>query len=397
MSNLLNLDIKQQKNISNSFCEKVLQGLDKEGQELLCIPTYVSPIEGELNGAVTVVDFGGTNLRVAVVEFKKGVAVVTHGPVGKKLDPELGETRSLEALFKAIAGLVNVLGYEEETPIGYCYSYPATSLKDGDAIGIGMSKDLAITELIGSKIGKPLLDYLNKNCKSKFSDIKVANDTITTLFAGKTLPGFDSYIGLIVGTGTNMATFFHTSRINKDIESWEGILPINLESGNFTPDVLTELDKIVDDKSSNKGKQKFEKAVSGMFVGRLLNAAFPDKFDEHTDGKYMSYVIDNPKKFDTEAVELSQDAYKRSAKLVASTIAGLILSGNPPTDRTYRVLIVAEGSLFWSHLSEYKDYNKMVKKYLRDLLDHMHYSNVQFDIQRVENANLIGAAIVAMA
>lgn len=374
-----------------------MQGLDKDGQELLCIPTYVSPIEGELNGAVTVVDFGGTNLRVAVVEFKKGVATVSHGPVGKKLDPELGETRSLEALFKAIAGLVNVLGYQEETPIGYCYSYPSTSLKDGDAIGISMSKDLAINELIGSKVGKPLLDYLNKHCKAKFTDIKVANDTVTTLFAGKTLPGFDSYIGLIVGTGTNMATFFHTTKINKKTEEWEGILPINLESGNFSPDVLTELDKIVDEQSSNKGKQKFEKAVSGMFVGRLLNAAFPDKFDKLTDGKYMSYVIDNPKKFDVEAVELSQDAYKRSAKLVASTIAGLIKSSNPPSDRTFRVLIVAEGSLFWSHLSEFKDYNKMVKRYLRDLLDHMHYSNVKFDIQRVENANLIGAAIVAMA
>ncbi|MFV0346894.1 MAG: hexokinase family protein [Bacteroidales bacterium] len=397
MHNLLSLDIKQQRSISNAFSERVLQGLEKDGQELLCIPTYVSPIEGELNGAVTVVDFGGTNLRVAVVEFKKGAATVTHGPVGKKLDPELGETSSLEALFKAIAGLVNVLGYEKETPLGYCYSYPATSLKNGDAIGLGMSKDLAIKELIGSKIGKPLLEYLNKNCKSKFSGIKVANDTITTLFAGKTLPGFDSYIGLIVGTGTNMATFFHTSRITKEIEPWEGILPINLESGNFTPDILTDLDKTVDEKSLNPGKQKLEKAVSGMFIGRLLNAAFPDKFDELTDGKQMSQVIDNPKKYDVEAVELSKEAYKRSAKLVASSIAGLIKSGNPPSDRTYRVLIVAEGSLFWSHLSEFKDYNKMVKKYLRDLLDHMHYSNVQFDIQRVDNANLIGAGIVAMA
>ncbi len=60
----------------------------------------------------------------------------------------------------------------------------------------------------GEAIGKPLLTYMNEKCNHNFTAIKVVNDTITSLFAGLLNPGFDAYIGIIVGTGTNMASFF---------------------------------------------------------------------------------------------------------------------------------------------------------------------------------------------
>ena len=64
-------------------------------------------------------------------------------------------------------------------------------------------------------IGKPLLDYLNERNKIKFTGIKVVNDTIASLFAGLTDNSYDAYIGLIVGTGTNMATFIPADKIEK--------------------------------------------------------------------------------------------------------------------------------------------------------------------------------------
>ena len=87
----------------------------------------------------------------------------------------------------------------------------------------------------GQPVGKPLLKYLNENSTSRFTDIKVVNDTITSLFAGLLNPGFDAYIGLIVGTGTNMATFFPSEYIPKirNMKDWSGETPVNLESGNF--------------------------------------------------------------------------------------------------------------------------------------------------------------------
>lgn len=67
--------------------------------------------------------------------------------------------------------------------------------------------------MIGKYIGNPLLNYLNEKNKIKFTDIKVLNDTVASLFAGLTDNSYDAYIGLIVGTGTNMATFIPADKI----------------------------------------------------------------------------------------------------------------------------------------------------------------------------------------
>lgn len=69
--------------------------------------------------------------------------------------------------------------------------------------------------MIGEPVGKPLLDYLNERNDIKFTGIKVLNDTVASLFAGLTNSGYDAYIGLIVGTGTNMATFIPAGENNK--------------------------------------------------------------------------------------------------------------------------------------------------------------------------------------
>lgn len=125
--------------------------------------------------------------------------------------------------------------------------------------------------MVGEFIGKPLLDYLNERNKIKFTGIKVVNDTIASLFAGLTDNSYDAYIGLIVGTGTNMATFIPADKIEKLDQSCNahGLIPVNLESGNFHPPFLTAIDDTVDAISGNPGKQRFEKAVSGMYLGDM--------------------------------------------------------------------------------------------------------------------------------
>ena len=45
----------------------------------------------------------------------------------------------------------------------------------------------------------------------------------------------------------------------------QGLVPVNLESGNFHPPFLTTVDDTVDAISGSLGKQRFEKAVSGMY------------------------------------------------------------------------------------------------------------------------------------
>ncbi|NJO68486.1 MAG: hexokinase, partial [Bacteroidetes bacterium] len=118
-------------------------------------------------------------------------------------------------------------------------------------------------------------------------------------------PGFDAYIGLIVGTGTNMATFFPSEYIPKlkGMEGWSGETPVNFESGNFNPPHLTACDEEVDDKSDNKGAQRFEKAISGMYLGRVFRAAFPDdNIAEDLDAAGLSKMMNNPESYKPEYV-----------------------------------------------------------------------------------------------
>ena len=56
---------------------------------------------------------------------------------------------------------------------------------------------------------------MKKRNTIKFTGIKVVNDTLASLFAGLTDNSYDEYIGLIVGTGTNMATFIPADKIEK--------------------------------------------------------------------------------------------------------------------------------------------------------------------------------------
>jgi hexokinase len=77
-------------------------------------------------------------------------------------------------------------------------------------------------------------------------------------------------MGLIVGTGTNMASLMRSDKIAKLKTKESGLIPVNLESGNFYPPYLTDVDNQVDALSNNKGQQRFEKAISGGYLGKIF-------------------------------------------------------------------------------------------------------------------------------
>lgn len=306
-----------------------------------------------------------------------------------------------EDLFKAQATTLRQVSIPKDTPIGYCFSYPAKSLTDGDAELIKWTKGVHIDQMEGQPIGKPLLDYLNKNTNLHFTKIKVVNDTITSLFAGLLTPGFDAYIGIIVGTGTNMATFFPSDYIPKikDMKDWSGETPVNLESGNFYPPHLTSFDDEVDAASDNKGGQRFEKAVSGMYLGHVFKAAFPgEKLDENLSAVDLSRMINNPSQFKEEYVEVAYQIYERSARLVAASLSGLVQNLHAADPKIKKVQVLAEGSLFWSKVKTGRlSYADLVDSAIKEVLQKLNLSQIEVKIAQMENANLIGAAIAVLS
>ena len=399
--NIFKLDNEQLKGIAHAFREKVEEGLNKNNAEIQCIPTFILPKATDVKGKALVLDLGGTNYRVAIVDFSTEKPII-YPNNGWKKDMSImkspGYTR--EELFKELADLIVEIKREEEMPIGYCFSYPTESIPGGDARLLRWTKGVDIREMVGQFVGKPLLDYLNEKNKIRFTGVKVLNDTIASLFAGLTDKSYDAYIGLIVGTGTNMATFIPSDKITKlDPECHvQGLIPVNLESGNFYPPFLTAVDDTVDATSDSLGKQRFEKAVSGMYLGDILKAAFPlEEFEERFDARKLTAIMNYPDIHKDIYVQVAHWIYNRSAQLVAASLAGLIALLKSYNRDIHRVCLIAEGSLFWSESRKDKKYNILVMEKLQELLRELELEDVEVHINSMDNANLIGTGIAALS
>lgn len=408
--NIFNLTSEQLKEIVLSLQAKIEKGLVENNSEVQCLPTYIVPDTDINTGKALVLDLGGTNYRAALVEFTNG-KVEIHPEDGWKRDLSVMKTPGFtrEQLFEKMADFIKELKLEEEMPIGYCFSYPAESLADGDAKLLRWTKGVDIKEMIDEPVGKPLLEYLNNKLdKAGFSGIKVINDTVASLFAGLTEKGYDAYIGLIVGTGTNMAAFVDPNKIKKlssEVKSELGLtpdkkvkIPVNLESGNFNPPHLNVIDNKVDIASDSRGAQRFEKAVSGMYLGEILKYVFScDEIEDRFDAQKLTGIMNYPDMYKKKYVHTARKIYIRSAKLVAASLAGLILVLISHNNDIKKIQLTAEGSLFWSKDGKGKDYKDLVLEELQALLISFGYKDIHVHINKMENANLIGSAIAALS
>lgn len=399
--NIFKLEQGQLKEIALSLQKKVEEGLAEDNAEIQCLPTFITPRSKGINGKALVLDLGGTNYRVATVNFANDKTTI-HPENGWKKDLSVMKTPGFtrDQLFKELADPIGEIKRDEEMPIGYCFSYAAESLPDGDARLLHWTKGVNIKDMIGKPVGKPLLDYLNERNNVKFTGIKVLNDTVASLFAGLTDNSYDAYIGLIVGTGTNMATFIPAEKITKLPPSCpiKGLIPVNLESGNFNPPFLTTVDDMVDACSDSRGSQRFEKAVSGMYLGEILKAAFPlEEFEEKFDAQKLTTIMNYPDIHKEKYVEVAHWIYNRSAQLVAASLAGLIRLLTSYNKETKKICLVAEGSLFWSKNRKDKDYNILVMEELQELLNEFGLGDVEVHINQMNNANLIGTGIAALS
>ena len=398
MENIFTLTTEELKAIANNLTEKIETGLKEDGQEILCLPTHIVPKEHISDCKVLALDWGGTNFRAAIVEFKNGQATVIED-VKHRLDHVVTKGFNQDKLLEKMASFISELKQLDSTvtKIGYCFSYPAATRLNGDAILLRWSKSVDIPDMVGKPVGEPLVKYLNnhKDIKTTFTDVKVINDTVACLFAG--LPEqtadkkpFDSYIGLIVGTGTNMAGLIPLNKIEKLNNKGEGVIPVNLESGNFSPPYLTVIDGLVDAMSNNKGNQRFEKAVSGGYLGEVFKVMFMnEKIKSDFDGQDLSDILNNPTGSKKEHFDAATYIYERSAKLVAASLAGLaqvIVQQCPDVKNIYAAV---DGTVFWSN-----NYPELVEKELKILLP----AGVTMTISekdKMKEPNLIGSAVAA--
>ena len=118
--NIFKLENDQLKEIALSLRQKVEEGLAKDGQEIQCIPTFITPKSTNINGKALVLDLGGTNYRVATVNFNNDKPTI-HPENGWKKDLSVMKTPGFtrDELFKELADPIGEIKREQEMPIGY--------------------------------------------------------------------------------------------------------------------------------------------------------------------------------------------------------------------------------------------------------------------------------------
>jgi len=133
----------------------------------------------------------------------------------------------------------------------------------------------------------------------------LANDTVGTLCA-EAYKQKNCVMGVILGTGTNACYIENIDKITK-LQSRPKIngsgMIVNMEWGAFgeTSSVLpiTPADKAVDKSSLNRGKQIFEKMISGMYLGSIVKFHLLDLVERHklSDKFHKLIIIDFESKY----------------------------------------------------------------------------------------------------
>jgi hexokinase len=395
----------------------MLKGLEGKESSLRMIPTYIEADNEFLTEVpVVAIDAGGTNFRAAKVKFNIQGKFEISNMVNARMPGLEGEISKAD-FFGTIAGYIKHLA-EESDRIGFCFSYPSEILPNKDGKLLQFCKEVQAPGVVGQLIGKNLLETLGMPDKQ----IVLLNDTVATLLAGKSTSfgrDYDSFIGYILGTGTN--TCYIES--NRNILKNPGLDPtksqiINIESGNFGKAPRTDLDISFDNTTGNPGNYTFEKMFSGGYFGGLClytlkTAANEGVFSIETASRIMSlhdisaedvnnYVSYAPtgcgplqvwiqNRADEEnCIKIIESLIDRAAKLVTANLAAVVLKTNKGKSAGRPILITIEGTAF------YKLHNlkSLFEKYFSEYLSGERKRFYEFT--EVQKSSLVGAALAAL-
>lgn len=179
--------------------------------------------------------------------------------------------------------------------LGFTFSFPVRQLGINKGELIRWTKGFDIPDAVGKDVCALLQTEIDK----LHLPVRVAalvNDTVGTLMARSyTSTGkHRSILGAIFGTGTNGAYIEKTANIKKpiqgDYDTSTGEMVVNTEWGSFDNQLnvlhSTPWDVALDAQSVNPGLQRFEKRVSGMFLGELVRLAVVDMIKNEATGLF---------------------------------------------------------------------------------------------------------------
>uniref|UniRef100_A0A4W3HXL2 Hexokinase-2 n=1 Tax=Callorhinchus milii TaxID=7868 RepID=A0A4W3HXL2_CALMI len=229
--------------------QEMERGLQREthtSATVKMLASYVrSTPDGTEKGDFLALDLGGTNFRVLLVKVRNGMR------------------RGVEMQNKIYAIPTEAM----EGNLPNIWPSPAREST--------LTPELPDIAIYITYVSKRFTVYTVKcsDCEFELDVVAVVNDTVGTMMSC----GYDDphcEVGLIVGTGSN-ACYMEEMRNVEMVEGDEGRMCINMEWGAFgdngcLEDMRTPFDEEVDKFSMNPGKQRYEKMISGMYLGEIV-------------------------------------------------------------------------------------------------------------------------------
>ncbi|KAF5927917.1 hypothetical protein HPG69_009283 [Diceros bicornis minor] len=243
------------------------------------LPSFVrSTPDGTEHGDFLALDLGGTNFRVLLVKIRSGKkrTVEMHNKIyAIPIEIMQGTGEELfDHIVSCISDFLDYMGIKgPRMPLGFTFSFPCKQTSLDAGILITWTKGFKATDCVGQDVVTLLRDAVKRREEFDLDVVAVVNDTVGTMMTcAYEEPTCE--VGLIVGTGSN-ACYMEEMRNIEIVEGNEGRMCINMEWGAFgdngcLDDIRTNYDRLVDEYSLNAGKQRFEKMISGMYLGEIV-------------------------------------------------------------------------------------------------------------------------------
>lgn len=403
------------------FLEQIREGLKSESRGLPMLPAFLrADADVPPEQPVIVIDAGGTNFRICLVRFSE--TGETHVDLFQNFAmPGSREEISGNDFFLRFAEAVLPL-LEHSRRIGFCFSYPSVIYPDKDGKILPFTKEIKAPEVVGKMLGAELKYALRKLGDSGNVSIVVLNDTVAALLGSyaSSQRQYSDYIGVIWGTGVNLAYIESLAKIEKlgPIEWDSARMIVNTESGNYDVFARGATDIALDKDTINPGHYTFEKMISGRYLGlqcyyMLLAAVkeeglFSTRFKESfakIDGltsEEADAFLRNPLQgnvlaracYDGRDREhlyyLIDNVMERAARLVCVMITAYVAQSGSGKSPIEPVAVTMEGSTFYKSLL----LRRKLDYHTRSFMNEKHELYVEY--LQVDRANLIGTAIAAL-
>ncbi|NWS54435.1 HXK3 protein, partial [Chunga burmeisteri] len=391
------------------------------------LPTYVRGMpDGTERGEFLALDLGDTNFQVLVVRVAQdGIRMASEIYV----IPTAVMQGTGEALFDHIIECIMDFQLKQDLmdqvlPLSFTFSFPCQQLGLDKAVLLSWTKGFSASGCVGQDVVQLLREAAQRKQHLRLKVVALVNDTVGTMMSC----GYDDpkcEISLIVGTGTN-ACYMEEMQNVGTVEGDQGRMCINMEWGAFgdngcLDDIFTHFDRLVDEKTINAGKQRFEKLISGTYLGEIVRHIllvlvekqllfrgkpcpklqtrdiFQTKFLStiEIDGLALQQVqailqdLELQASFEDSALvrEVCQTVSLRAAQLCAAGLAAVVEKIRENRDLAQLAITVGvDGTLYKMH----PRFSQHLQQILRDLAP-----NCTVTFLQSENGSGKGAALVA--